>query len=250
MPAEEVLGDCRLCTERRPLRESHIQSKFLWRKSGVTGAGKTFAVRSRTHEGLNEPHRQDGLKERLLCEQCECRLQRWEDYASRKLFGKNSPVVHRRDGHFLWEGLDYHKLKLFQMSLLWRMGVSTNPYYGFVELGKHQEILRRMLLREDPGEPWRYGCTCVLLKMTDKPLLAIFSQPHRVPFRGHQGYHWWIAVTSHRPPPLLCASFLTREGTWALLQEHFMKFAYLRGEVAFLREEAAKKEALLAGTAK
>jgi len=55
-------------------------------------------------------------------------------------------------------GIDYKLFKLFQLSLLWRAGVSDRPIFKEVALGRHQEILRRMLLDDDPGESHKYGC--------------------------------------------------------------------------------------------
>src|SRR5438128_878337 len=143
--AQRVFGTCRLCEQDRSLRKSHVAPKFLWKTSGMTGDKRSFSIRSTTHPHLSEHHRQDGFKEHLLCEDCEGQFSRYEDYSRRILFGRKSPVLQRPAGHYIWDGLNYAKLKLFQMSLLWRMGISSHPYYAHVKLGKHEEILRQML---------------------------------------------------------------------------------------------------------
>lgn len=240
----KVFAACRLCLRERDLRESHIVSGFIWRNSKVTGDKRRFDLKCISDPNLNEPHRQDGFKEHLLCDECEGRFSRFENYARRKLFCRSGPVLQRPKGHFVWSGLDYTRLKLFQMSLLWRMGISTLPYYAHVNLGKHEEILRRMLDTEDPGEPWRYGCIATLLNHAGQPMLGIFSQPDRIKLFGHScyrlvlaGMHWYIFASSHKPSSIEDCLFLSPSGTWALLHGEILDFPYLREQVFVLRRQ-------------
>jgi hypothetical protein len=48
-------------------------------------------------------------------------------------------------------GLDYAMFKLFHLSVLWRAGVSTREEFRNVKLGSHEDVIRQMLLRDDPG---------------------------------------------------------------------------------------------------
>jgi hypothetical protein len=219
-------GVCALCLEEGELQESHIVSKFLWRQSGVLGPKSSFSVDCLTHPELAEPHLQDGFKEYLLCLSCEGRLNRFETYAARVLFHPQTGPMHTRPGqHHVWENLQYSELKLFQISLLWRMGVSKLPFYSHVELGKHQEILRRMLEAEDPGESWQYGCLASLLNHAGEPLRGIFSQPLGGKRFGHHSYGYTIAgmywvqfATSHPPEEELLKAVLQSDGTWVLFR--------------------------------
>lgn len=139
-------GKCALCHEEKELRDSHISSAFLWRRSGITGDKKRYSIISTTNPDLDEHHLQDGIKEYLLCHECEQRFSRYETYAARVLFHAKGPIKVRPVEHHVWKNLDYTNLKLFQMSILWRMCVSSHPFYSHVNLGKHAEILRKMLL--------------------------------------------------------------------------------------------------------
>ncbi len=197
-------AECRLCLQVRELRKSHIIPKFIWRDSGLIGANKNFSVTCVSDPRDSEFNRQDGFKERLLCAECEAKFGRLESYIKPRIVGAISKKVSRPPGHFVWAGWDYTKTKLFQLSLLWRMAISSLPIYSAVDLGKHEEI-RKMLLAEDPGEPWRYGCIPVLLTHLGNPVSDIFSQPERFNFKGQNGYRfivagmlWFILVSSHR----------------------------------------------------
>jgi hypothetical protein len=238
-------GDCALCLEEAELKESHIVPKFLWKRSGVTGAGTSFSVDCLTHPELAEPHRQDGFKEHLLCLKCEGRLNGFETYAANALFYPETGPMHTRpDRHHVWEGLDYPKLKLFQMSLLWRMGASKLPFYSHVELGKHQEILRRMLEAEEPGEPWQYGCIATLLDHAGKPIDGVFSQPFRHRKFGHHcyeytvaGMHWIQFATSHPVEPNLVSVMLQKIGTWVLFRGEITEIPGLKWQVERFRAQ-------------
>jgi hypothetical protein len=55
-------------------------------------------------------------------------------------------------------GLDYRRLKLFMLSLLWRFTVTTLRQFRGVNLGSDSERLRQMLIAENPGHPLDYPC--------------------------------------------------------------------------------------------
>lgn len=243
MPAKTQTGICALCRLEKPLRESHIASKFLWRKSGVTGEKKKFSLLSPTHPDLNEPHRQDGLKEYLLCHGCEQHFGRYEAYAARVLFHNDGPILHPPDRHFILTGLDYRQLKLFQMSILWRMGVSSLPYYCRVELGAHEEILRSMLEAEDPGDPWQYGCVATLLDHNGEPVRGLFSQPMNLKKFDHDcysytisGMHWLHFPTSLSSEDVVSRVFLQQDGSWVTFRGEITDSPELRAQVEQYRE--------------
>ena len=88
----------------------------------------------------------------MLCQSCETKLSKWETYARGLLTG-GTLLQYRREGTITWvEGIDYSRFKLFQLSILWRAGVTTREFFSKVTLGPHAERLREMLLAEDPGE--------------------------------------------------------------------------------------------------
>jgi hypothetical protein len=156
------------------------------------------------------------------------------------LFGATSPIMVRPPSDHMWTGLDYTLMKLFQMSILWRMAVSSNPYYAFVEMSPKEEgTLRQMLLANDPGEPWQYGCLVVTLRYHGKPLLGFFTQPRKITIGADvyyrlvlAGMQWCIYAGTSKPQEFLDDGFLSRAGTWGLMQGEAEDFEYLRLEIA------------------
>jgi hypothetical protein len=84
------------------------------------------------------------------------------------------------------QGLEFKKFKLFQNSLLWRASVASGPMFSEVDLGSHEEKLRKMLLNSDPGDPYDYPC--VLLTVSEMPILLEKSITSLQHYR-YQGCH-------------------------------------------------------------
>ena len=158
---EKVIDKCRLCQNIAELSNSHIVSQFLLRESGVIGDKKKFNIICPENPKESELYRQDGIKERLLCTVCETkRLSPVERYAREKFYGRDGPFQRQHAMGYRWIGLDYTRMKLFTLSILWRMSLSSHQFYGNVQLGeKHERRIRSMLLNNDPQEAWRYGCS-------------------------------------------------------------------------------------------
>lgn len=75
-----------------------------------------------------------------------------------------TPLSYLTDGNVVFvSGLNYQLFKLFQLSVLRRAGVSSLQFFEKVQLGKHEEVLRKLLLACDPGSAERYGCLMFVL---------------------------------------------------------------------------------------
>ena len=106
---------CALCNRELPLRNSHIVPEFLYKT--LYDSKHRFHQISTTPEKRNE-FLQKGLREPLLCDSCEQRLSDFERYASMVLNGGVGIGIQQRGKDVLLSGLDYKKLKLFQLSIL------------------------------------------------------------------------------------------------------------------------------------
>ena len=120
---------------------------------------------------------QIGLRERLLCERCEQQLASYEDYASRVFFGKAAARPYRNETGLVFSGLEYRRLKLFFMSLLWRFSVTKlRPYRG-AELGRHREALRALIRDGDPGDYLTFPCMITALTLDNKHVSDVIVPP-------------------------------------------------------------------------
>jgi hypothetical protein len=192
------LGECKLCQQHKTLINSHIFPEFFYKSLYDE---KHRAVYLTSNPGEKERYLQKGLREYMLCEECELRLSKYERYAADILRSLDSyPTIID-----LYKNVtvDYKIFKLFQLSLLWRSGVSKREEFSQVALGPHEEILRDMILKEDPGMEYEYGCFMTTLKNRDD-LDRISRYPIRQKFDGHRCYRflfcgifWMFIVSSH-----------------------------------------------------
>jgi hypothetical protein len=149
-----------------------------------------------------------GLWERLLCDRCEEKLSKWEDYASQVLNG-GVPLGYTKKGSACRiSGIDYEKFKLFQLSILWRASVLTLRFFKNVSLGPHEKTVQAMLRTEDPGAATKYGCIMFCLKFNGVALADLMIQPGRVRVEGHivyrlvfGGFLWAYFVSKHSVSP-------------------------------------------------
>lgn len=205
---------CKLCGGSGPLRRSHILSEFLYE---LLYDEKHRYVGVRPDPESKNPFEQQGLREYLLCGCCEGRLRAWETYAAGIL--RNLPdttqagpgeVIEVRD-------VNYGKFKLFQLSLLWRVGVATHASFAEAALGPHLDNIRDLLKDEDPGHRARYGCLLIGFRggsvdRVGRPPISCRIDGHRSLLFLMAGLIWVFVVSAHSESMKGQASFLGPEG--------------------------------------
>ena len=212
---------CALCLQDAELRRSHVIPEFLY--EFLYDEKHRFQVLSLLSEQGNR-REQKGLREKLLCDECEQKFSVWEHYASLVLKGE-VPLTARPKGNIIHiSGLDYRRFKLFQLSVLWRFGLSSLQFFEKVHLGKHAEVLRQLLLAGDPGSPERYGCFMFGLTHETGAFTGLIMQPGKVRLHGHAGYRfvfggflWAMLVSSHDLGPPLNQCTLDKTGHTPIL---------------------------------
>lgn len=193
---------CALCREEAELQNSHIIPEFLY---GVMYDEKhRYNVLSLLPES-RERFEQKGVRERLLCRNCEQKLGKLERYASLVLHGGAPGMDGYRDGSIVYvKGINYTKFKLFQLSLLWRAGVAKGSYFERVRLGPHEEPLRAMLAAEDPGPYDLYPCIIWGVTLEPNKIAELMVQPCRDRVWGYTTYHFVL-------PGLKLVYFVSRQ---------------------------------------
>lgn len=206
---------CALCLQPRELCDSHIISEFLYLP---LYDDKHRALAIKPEAGAKEDTIQKGIRERLLCKEHETQFSRYENVAKKAL--ESLPdFSNARPGQLLIvETGDYRRFKLFQMSILWRMGIARQPSFEDVQLGPHAERLRVMLLAEDPGSPLEYGC--FLVGTVGPGRAAEFLKPpvewrvegHKAYVAFFEGLAWVFIVSRHSIGMTQKRSFLSEDG--------------------------------------
>ena len=132
-------------------------------------------------------------------------------------------------------GVDYESFRLFQLSVLWRASISTLEFFSHVFLGNHQETIRRLLMSNNPGLSWQYGCVMCALISNQGILDDMMIQPDRLKLHGHTAYRfifggfmWIYIVSNHVPPTTIQSAFLHSDGTMSILVKDFESVKYFK----------------------
>jgi hypothetical protein len=225
--------NCALCQSRSPLQDSHIIPEFLYEE--------LYDKIHRFHVvpfDASKPERfkQQGLYEKLLCEVCEQKFSVWEKYAKEAFCEGTGIKIEQSGGLFKLSNLDYHKFRLFLLSLLWRMGVSTQDFFKLVNLGgKHEEILRLALLNKDPLEPLQYPCLMSIVHKNGKlPFSQLSTQPVHMKSDGKHCYCVVISgmlfhfyVTSHSLPAIFADACINKKNEMCIVITEVQKIPFL-----------------------
>lgn len=152
---------CKLCNQERSLVRAHVIPEGFFR---LLRNGNESPILLTNIEG--EYQRRSPIGEydtTILCEICEQRFGPWDDYAQQFLlqsFDEDLYILHNGTKVALKIPIfDYHKLKLFFESLLWRASVSTREFYKKVRTGPFEDQLRGRIISEEPGDAETFAVT-------------------------------------------------------------------------------------------
>lgn len=225
------MPSCALCMLPKSLRSSHIVPEFLYRE--MYDPKHRFLALSTVASNRTRMY-QKGLREDLLCADCEQLLSRFESYASRVFYGNGATTAKSSGRMLIINGLDYIPMKLFLLSLLWRFGITNIALFKTARLGPHAEKLRRMLLAKNPGDPLMYPCLLTAVTWQGKhigdfivpPCLAKMDKQHIWSFVV-AGIVFTFFVSSHVstavPPP----AFLQANGSLIVMRKEITEIDFL-----------------------
>jgi hypothetical protein len=230
---------CRLCLKEGELKNSHIIPEFVY--SPLYDEKHRFHVLSNVK--VRGPAKlQKGIREYLLCGECEAALSKHERYVSVILSGRFAVRSSRNGKLVSLEGLDYKQFRLFGLSVLWRASVSSLQMFEQVKLGPHEEVLRQMLLTEDPGRPNQYPFMLAPIVHGDEVQTDLIMQPTWARAEGHYSYRfvfgglaWVYLVSSHKPPVVIANAAISEDGKTIMLISDIEKMPFIAN---FARELA------------
>jgi len=177
---------------------------------------------------------QKGFREYLLCDNCEGKFSVWEKYVS-DVFNKEIGLVTQRNGQWLKvQKLDYSKFKLFLLSILWRMSVSSLPMFNEISLGPHESKLALMLNLNDAGQLDDYPCFLTTITHEGKFYPDWILEPDKAKAFGQtiyrmviSGFLYTFMVGSHTPPKDLWTLFPNPSGELLINVEEVRNVAFL-----------------------
>jgi len=220
------MDKCRLCNQPKILVDSHIFPEFMY-KPLYNDEHRFKVISMKGGDVLKEPPK--GIYEKLLCDCCDNKIiGKYEDHASKVLFGdgkKEIEIETKEFGHLI-HGVDYKLFKLFQISLIWRASISTKKEIIKINLGPHAEIMRQMLLNENPGEIYEYGVIIYLFPKSSKDMKDLIISPellskkiegNRIYRAIFNGLLWAFFVSSHAENFSNKEFFLSKEGSLPII---------------------------------
>ena len=225
---------CRLCQEPRELCDSHILPNLAYKETiDPNRHPRLIVVSAVPNNPAVDKSRQTGFTERLLCEGCERIVSPWETYAANKLW--NFPLPAPAKNVISLNGLDYTKFKLFLLSFVWKASISSNRFFKCVNLGPHEEKIRKMLLAQDPGNSSEYGCSIFKLaadalldfrQMIFEPFSVRLGQQNFMQF-CFRGYVFQFMVSKPLTNDPFLPTFISEEGNLRIPETDVRTFRLL-----------------------
>jgi hypothetical protein len=191
---------CQLCLEDKQLIEnSHIIPNFMYK--GLFGIKHKLA-NINIQDVTKVTYQQTGFKDRdILCADCDnAVIGVLERYACNYLYNNHDSIeteIMPGDGVHVscirYKNLDYTKLKLFFLTILWKSHVSKNPFFKDINLGAgYAERVRKMILDNDAGVENEFEVILVKIENNGtKPIQSII-QPRRLKDNGNTAYVYHI----------------------------------------------------------
>ena len=192
---------CKLCGEETQLCESHIIPELCHKR---IYDDKHRAIEGRFQNGeLRKRTLQKGKREYLLCSGCEGILNKYETSFSKYWYGPDG-LPDKIDGDFLvLKNADCYKFKLFHLSIIWRVSVSSE--FSAISLGPYyNKAIRKILLNESPIPQGHYPIIgCVLTddgghvhEQVSGPIKGRHDDSTSY-ILSYAGCEWLIIITDH-----------------------------------------------------
>jgi hypothetical protein len=143
---------CKYCGESKALVRSHIIPRAFYEIKSLKqkASNKSLSMLSDSEDSKPIKRPIGIYDEELFCKDCENKFMIYDDYAFKLLNERSSHRKAFRDeeGQVLglyYETYEYHKLKLFFMSVLLRAGLSEDSFFQHVKLGPYIEFLKEAI---------------------------------------------------------------------------------------------------------
>ncbi len=225
---------CALCQKPAKLCQSHIIPEFCYTAT-YDEKGRASAVNPA--DPSDQRFVQKGVRSELLCEACERLINdRYEKPFKAYWYDGDALAPLRAGQQFAYlDNIAYGPFKLFHLSVLFRASVSDHANHHEVELGPHKDAIRQMVLKDDPGEEWRYPIMCSAIEGEGGGLWDEFVGPvHRVKHDRHWAYHFafggaqWVYVVSSHQSKATEGRRLTKQGRLRVVKQPYMAIDHHR----------------------
>lgn len=192
---------CKLCQQEKPLiSRSHIIPDFMYESIFDE---KHFLIKGTSSNLANVDKVPTGEYDgNILCRECDNDvIGRYENYSSRAFYRGKSQMDNGPTQTDIWindiraiqyRNLDYHKFKLFLLSILWRSSISNREFFRDVDLGSAEENIRKMIIKGDAGDDTNYPILIVSFLGNQNIPSEIIGSPHKFKKDQIEGFNYLI----------------------------------------------------------
>ncbi len=172
---------------------------------------------------------QKGLRDYLLCEECEQHIANNIETPFKKQYQEIIPSFYSNSILDL-KGLNYTVTKLMILTNIWRAHCSQKKYWEVVRLGPYANRIEEMIKNVDPGDEKDFPIFGKLLVDKENKvrfdLITPFSKwypgSHYVYASAHGGIEWFVVISPGygKIPKNAC---LNKSGNMKLLKKFFLE---------------------------
>jgi len=210
---------CALCQQNKKLCDSHIISELFYKP--LYDQKHCFtAVHSDT---ARITYHQKGFKERLLCAGCEQLLSKHEKYVGNILSNQYPSINKAKVGDTIKFDINYKQSRIFYLSILWRMSISSQKYFKNFSIPSCNEILRQLVLNEDPGNPNEFGCIISAPLVNGIFCQDLFFDPQLLKINGDDvcyvvfgGFSHIFMIPFNHNQNIISQSFIQQNNKWLI----------------------------------
>lgn len=236
------MGKCQLCLEDKKLIKAHIIPDFMF--NGMKDEKNIFYEVTYNLDTKNSKSRkiQTGdFDKKILCAECDNGIlgSEYEKYAQKSFYGKNlgkeiapdcKNYKNPNDGseYSICKNIDYGKMKLFLLSILWRASITDRPSFKSVRLGaKHEERIREILLNQIIPDELEYPILMTSFMRTNNDLKNLIGSPTRIRYKnGVNAYVFlidsiqfifFVNSVDHKMPEYISRTMINKKGEITIL---------------------------------
>ncbi len=196
------IGICKLCGKSKKLIKAHIIPEFMYSELYDNKHNMKLIEDIKSLKSYNK---QTGIFDKdILCEKYDNQvIGQYENYAKKVLYGgvfynQTLPeIIEEKNQHEVkWrliKNINYKKIKLFLLTLIWKASVSKRDFFKEVILKNHEEIIRIMINDGNPGEPEDYPCAIFSYRFDNPDLIQIIIDPKFTKVENNIYYRFLIA---------------------------------------------------------
>jgi hypothetical protein len=171
---------CPLCLNKATLQLSHVIPNSFFKRLKKNG-GRPIESDMRDESPLY--YTQESWSEKILCRDCEQRINEYDSYIAAFTYNPKRvkvKVLKLNNGQRLFSNVDYKKLRLFQLSLLFRANFSKHDSYQHIKLISNDiQDIRESIFNNNPFSDHQLGCQMRLLwyKPENRPFNDYIAVP-------------------------------------------------------------------------